>query len=94
MKLVFMQHSRIFLTSGFELIVIVIAWFIPIVLAKNVNFITDANNQALVLSCLESVVFLLAMKVIIRKEPSKNMVLVSCLVCAYFLIGLGSLLKL
>jgi len=44
MKLVFMQHSRIFLTSGFELIMIVIAWFIPIVLAKNVNFITDANT--------------------------------------------------
>jgi len=93
MKLVFMQHSRIFLTSGFELIMIVIAWFIPVVLAKNVNFITVANNQALVLSCLESVVFLLAMKIIIRKEPSKNKVLVSCLVCTFFLIGLGSLLK-
>ena len=92
MKLVFMQHSRIFMTSGFELLVIVIAWFIPVVLVRIVD-ISDAARQILIVSCLESIVFLLAMKIIIRKEPSKNVVLVSCLAGTYFLIGLGSLVK-
>ena len=92
MKLVFLQYSRIFLTSGFELLMIVTAWFIPLVLARIVDM-TDASRQLLIVSCLESIVFLLAMKIIIRKEPSKNKVLVSCLVCTYFLIGLGSLRK-
>jgi len=92
MKLVFMQHSRIFMTSGFELLVIVIAWFIPVVLVRIVD-IGDAARQILIVSCLESIVFLLAMKIIIRKEPSKNVVLVSCLAGTYFLIGLGSFVK-
>ena len=92
MKLVFMQYSRIFLTSGFELLMIVTAWFIPLVLARIMGM-TDAGRQMLIVSCLESIAFLFAMKIIIHKEPSKNMVLVSCLACTYFLIGLGSLLK-
>jgi len=91
-KLVFMRHASIFLTSGFELLMLVIAWFIPVVLARIVDM-TDASRQLLIVSCLESIVFLLAMKIIIRKEPSKNKALVSCLVCTYFLIGFGSLLK-
>jgi len=91
LKLVFMRHSSIFLTSGFELLMLVIAWFIPVILARIVDM-TDASRQLLIVSCLESIVFLLAMKIIIRKEPSKNMVLVICLICTYFLIGFGSLL--
>jgi len=92
MQLVFLQYSRIFLTSGFELLMIVTAWFIPLVLARIMGM-TDAGRQMLIVSCLESIAFLLAMKIIIHKEPRKNMVLVSCLACTYFLIGLGSLLK-
>ncbi len=80
------------MTSGFELLVIVIAWFIPVVLVRIMD-IGDAVRQILIVSCLESIVFLLAMKIIIRKEPSKNVVLVSCLAGTYFLIGLGSLVK-
>jgi UDP-GlcNAc:undecaprenyl-phosphate/decaprenyl-phosphate GlcNAc-1-phosphate transferase len=92
MKLVFMQHSRIFLTSGFELLMIVIAWFIPNTLASIMG-IGDVARQILLVSCLESIVFLLAMKIIIRKEPSRNLLLVGSLIFAYFLIGFGALLK-
>ena len=92
MKLVFMQHSRIFLTSSFELLMIVIAWFIPIVLTEAID-ISGENRGILILSCLESIIFLLAMKIIIRKEPSKNLSLVSCMIFSYFLIGIGSLLN-
>lgn len=92
MKLIFMQHSRIFLTSGFELLMIVIAWFIPVVIAGPLA-LTDADRQILLLSCLESIAFLLAMKIIIRKDPGKNLILVCSLICPYFLIGVGLLLK-
>jgi len=92
MKLVFMQHSRIFFTSGFELLMIFIAWFIPGVLAKTLN-IPHEYKEILVLSCLESIVFLLAMKIIIRKEPNKNLLLVSYLIFLYFVIGIISLLR-
>jgi len=91
MNLVFLQHSRIFLTSGFELLVIVIAWFIPVVLAGSVD-LSDATRQVLLFSCLESIVFLLAMKIIIRNDPGKNLILVCSLICPYFLIGIGLLL--
>lgn len=92
MKLVFMQHSSIFLTSSFELLMIFIAWFIPVILTEAID-ITEENKAILILSCLESIAFLLAMKIIIRREPSKNLNLVSCMIFTYFLIGVGSFFK-
>jgi len=71
LKLLFKRHLRIFLTSGFELLMIIISWFVPVFMSQAVP-IAPEQQQAIVLACLEAIPILLAMKIIIRNQPKRN----------------------
>jgi len=70
-KLVFKRNRRIFLTSGFEVLVILVSWLLPTLLV-NASFLDENARQQLMLACLESIPLLLAMKIIIRRQPQRN----------------------
>ncbi|MDQ6998069.1 MAG: MraY family glycosyltransferase [Mariprofundus sp.] len=74
-KLVFKRHRRIFLTSGFEVLIILVSWLIPQLL-EHASYISAERKDWLMLVCLESIPFLLAMKIIIRKQAHRNRSLV------------------
>jgi len=70
-KLVFKRNRRVFLTSGFEVLMIIVSWLLPNLLV-NAAFLTEASREHLMLACLESIPFLIAMKIIIRHQPRRN----------------------
>jgi UDP-GlcNAc:undecaprenyl-phosphate GlcNAc-1-phosphate transferase len=86
-KLVFKGHDRVILTSNFELLMIAVSWFIPMILTRVVAVSADVQ-QSLVHACIQAIPFLLAMKIIINKEPQKNRTLVVYLAGIFFIIGL------
>ena len=90
LKLVLKHHEGVILTSNFELLMISISWFIPLVLTNAVAF-TEVVKQSLTHSCLQAIPFLLAMKIIIHKHPEKNRSIVVCMAGIFFMIGLRQL---
>jgi len=70
-KLVFKRNRRVFLTSGFEVLVILVSWLLPY-LFMDAAYLSEDGRQRLIIACLESIPFLLAMKIIIRRQPRRN----------------------
>ncbi len=70
-KLVFKRNRRVFLTSGFEVLVIFISWLLPS-LFMDAAYLAEDSRHRLTIACLESLPFLLAMKIIIRRQPRRN----------------------
>lgn len=89
-KLVFKRYGRVFLTSGFEMLMIIISWLLPVFLSRALT-LSSQMESALYVACLESIPFLLAMKIVIRKQPRRNRMLVSSLVSVILLIGIRGL---
>ncbi|HXH71657.1 MAG TPA: MraY family glycosyltransferase, partial [Mariprofundaceae bacterium] len=79
-KLYFKRHGRIFLSAGLELLLLLLSWVTPW-LAQQLGLIPAALQSSLYLTCFESVVFLLATKIVLRHQPRRNRpLLVSMLV--------------
>jgi len=91
LKLVFKRHNRVFLTSGIELMMIFITWVMPEVLIEHMGLSGDME-RILLLTCVESIPFLLAMKILIRRQPRRNYSLVFALSSSFFLIALHPLI--
>ncbi|MDQ6960492.1 MAG: MraY family glycosyltransferase [Mariprofundaceae bacterium] len=91
LKLVFKRHLRIFLTSGFELLMIIISWFVPLFLNHAIN-ISPTMQQASLVVCLEAIPVLLALKIIIRKQPRRNRLLAASLIGMLLLVSLPGVL--
>ena len=70
-KLMFKPNRRVFLTSEFEVLVILVSWLLPSLLLDTA-YLTEATRYRLIIACLESIPFLLAMKIIIRRQPRRN----------------------
>jgi len=85
LKLIFKRHARIFLTSAFELLMLLMAWLVPMYLSQDPN-ITMEVREALLVACLESIPFLLAMKIIIRRQPRRNRMLAASLLSLILLV--------
>ena len=84
-KLVFKNHSRVFLTSSFEMLMIILAWAIP--WATQALDFDPQIHRLLLHSCIESIPFLLAMKIIIRSQPNAARTLISGIAVTFMLIG-------
>jgi len=89
-KLVFKRHGRVFLTSGFEMLMIIISWLFPVFLGSALS-ISAQTEEALYVVCLQSIPFLLAMKIVIRRQVRRNRPLAACLVGILLLIGVRGL---
>ncbi|MDQ6951064.1 MAG: MraY family glycosyltransferase [Mariprofundales bacterium] len=85
-KLIFKRHLRVFLTSGIELLIIILSWFVPIFLGQAAHA-SPAQQQTISVVCLEAIPMLLAMKIIIRKQPRRNAVFAGSVIGILLLIS-------
>jgi len=84
-QLVFKNHARVFLTSSFEMLMIILAWAVP--LATQAFDFDPQIHRLLLHSCIESIPFLLAMKIIIRSQANAARTLISGIAIPFMLIG-------
>jgi len=71
LKLCFKQHLRIFLSTGLECLLLIFSWVIPW-LARHLELISPELQSFLFIVCLQSIVFLLATKIVFRRQPRRN----------------------
>ena len=83
LKMKYRGHREIVRVSSFEMLLLGITFFVPLVLVPALG-IGDGPRKMLLVVCMESVAFLLAMKIMIRRQPRRNIV-----ITASFLVALG-----
>ncbi|MDT8377227.1 MAG: MraY family glycosyltransferase [Mariprofundaceae bacterium] len=71
LKVKFKRHSEVFLTSGFELLLIFISWCLPYVILPAIE-VPEPVLDAAKLACLGAIPLLIAMKLVIRRQPHRN----------------------
>lgn len=84
------RKVRALMTSSFELLMLTVSLFVPVVLMNVLNFSFETRER-LIYACLEAIPFLLAMKFIAHREPKRNTALILCLAGIFFMIGLRQL---
>ena len=72
LKIKFKSHHEVFLTSSFELLLIFISWFIPYAILPALE-VPDSILYAAKLACLGAIPLLIAMKLIIKAQPHRNL---------------------
>ncbi|MDX8377273.1 MAG: MraY family glycosyltransferase, partial [Mariprofundales bacterium] len=92
LKLLFKRHTEVFLTSGFELLIIFISWFIPMIVLPQLHA-SEELIDILKLVCIEAIPFFLAIKILIREQPRRNHTIAIAMVFVLVLLsGKGFLL--
>ncbi|MCF7821235.1 MAG: undecaprenyl/decaprenyl-phosphate alpha-N-acetylglucosaminyl 1-phosphate transferase [Mariprofundaceae bacterium] len=71
LKVKFKRNSEVFLTSSFELLLIFISWFVPYVVLPAIE-VPESVLGAAKLACLGAIPLLIAMKLVIRRQPHRN----------------------
>ncbi|MDQ6967582.1 MAG: MraY family glycosyltransferase [Mariprofundaceae bacterium] len=84
LKIRFKGHKEVFLTSGFELLLILISWFVPYIFLPVLN-VPNEIIDVVKISCLQAIPLLIALKIVIRRQPDRNY---------YLVFGFASLLSL
>jgi len=74
LKIVFKGHHEMILTSGLELLLIVMSWFIPYILLPALA-VSEALTLAAKTSCLEAIPLLIAVKIVVRRQPDRNRIM-------------------
>lgn len=74
-KIIFKGHNEAFLTSGLEIILIFLSWFVPFTLLPVLD-VPEEIMLAAKTSCLQAIPLLIAMKIVIRKHPDRNYMMV------------------
>jgi len=90
-KIKFKSRHEVFLTSSFEILLIFTSWFVPFVVLP-VFEVPIAVMDAAKLSCLEAIPLLIAMKLIIKRQPDRNRNMGLALIMLLLLIGIKALL--
>ncbi len=75
LKIRFKGHREVFLTSGLEVMLIFISWFIPFVVLPVLQ-VSEEVMAAAKTSCLEAIPLFIAMKIVIRRQPDRNYMMV------------------
>ena len=71
LKLYYARHARIFLSTGLEVLLILLSWAGPWLVVE-FRLVDAAAQMSLYLTSLQSLVFLLATKVVLRRQASRN----------------------
>ena len=93
LKMRYSGHKEVLFLSGFEILMIGISLVIPVVMVPALGF-PGYVGKTMAAVVLESIAVLLAMKILIRRQPIKNFVLTGgFLVAMAILITMGILVK-
>jgi len=71
LKLCFKRHLRVFLTTGLESLLLIFSWLIPW-LAGRFDLVSADSQHLLYVVCSQSIVFLIATKIVLRRQPRRN----------------------
>lgn len=71
LKLWFKRHMRVFLTTGLESLLLVFSWVTPWLIGR-FNLFPEDIQASLYVVCVEAVVFLVAAKIVLRRQPKRN----------------------
>jgi len=91
LKIKFKRRGEVFLTSSFELLLIFISWFIPYMVLPALE-VSDVVMDAAKLSCLGAIPLLIAMKLTIAYQPSRNKKMAMGLIALLGIIAIRSFL--
>ena len=91
LKMKYRGHREIVQISSFETLLLGIALLVPLVVVPTLGLGEDFRRTMLTV-CLESTAFLLAMKILIRRQPRRNYVIAMALMAALALICLRGFL--
>ncbi len=85
------RHKRLLLPTSFELILIVVVWFVPLVLAPTLE-LSAAKQLSLVWACLQAVPILILFKFTARRHARRNRWLALSYSAAFLVLGVSSFL--
>jgi UDP-GlcNAc:undecaprenyl-phosphate GlcNAc-1-phosphate transferase len=89
LRIVFKGRSQVILPTSFELLLISVSWFIPLVWGQAAHMETDVR-QRILLACVLSIPFLAGSKAMLRRDTKRNRGFVLLLLGALFYIGVRS----
>ena len=90
LKMKYQGHREIFQVSSFELLLIGVPMFVPLLLVPALG-LGDGLRRMLLTVSLESTAFLLAMKILIRRQPWRNHFIAIAFLAALGLLGVKGL---
>jgi hypothetical protein len=85
LNLIFRQQMHIFRASSFEVLMLMVVWLIPFVIQYTT--MVAADQRLLLHACIESIPFLLAMKIMLTTNATHDRYLVIGLASAFMLVG-------
>ena len=91
LKMRYRGHREIVGVSAFETLLFGIALFVPLVLVPALGLGAGWRNMFLIV-CMESAAFLLALKILIRRQPRRNYMIAVAFMVALALIGVRGLM--
>ena len=71
LKLWFKRNMRVFLTTGLESLLLLFSWIAPWIIGR-FNLLPTDQQQMIYVVCGETIVFFLATKIILRRQPVRN----------------------
>ena len=92
LKIKFKSHREVFLTSSFELLLILISWFVPYIVLPVLD-VSVAVMDAAKLSCLGAIPLLIAMKLTIKQQPHRNKKMAIGLIALLGIVAMRGLLQ-
>lgn len=91
LKISYRSNHEVLFTSGFELLILALSWFVPIFLLPQLGVPEGTTSRAAVI-CLQAIPVLLAMKILIRNHPERNRSIMLGLLVAISFISLRGIL--
>ncbi|HID37217.1 MAG TPA: hypothetical protein EYP39_07585 [Ghiorsea sp.] len=85
LKIAYKGQQEVFITSGLEILLIILSWFIPYALLPVLN-VSEEVMVAAKTSCLAAIPLFIAMKIVIRRQPDRNYLMVGGLLGILILI--------
>ena len=89
LRIIFKGRYQVILPTSFELLLISVSWFIPVVWGEAAHLDIEVN-QRLLLACVLSIPFLAGSKAMLRRHTRRNKKFVLLLLGAIFYIGVKS----
>ncbi len=85
------RHGRILLPVGYEVMLIVIVWFVPLLLAPTLGLSMQAQGTV-AWACAQAVPILIFFKFALRRHARRNRFVIVGFLAVFFLLGISSFL--
>jgi UDP-GlcNAc:undecaprenyl-phosphate GlcNAc-1-phosphate transferase len=87
-KIVYYRRTKILFTTGFELILLMLVWFIPFIAVPFLGLGTETEQQALRSACLQSLPIFLLVKLHFSRDSGSHFVVIGGLAALLTLVWL------